>query len=164
MAAPARTRDAGYQNRSQPPNKSTSKEKKEEDETSTGSDSSDSSDSESDEDSDQKAGPALNQDVEAKSIEQTTPARAEGRVCKFFAKTGRCRNGNKCHYLHEVRLTAICLSDGGLNTLCYSLSQRQRPESRPTRKQPSSGFELATSGTRPSLLAAVSQDLDILPA
>jgi hypothetical protein len=66
-------------------------------------DSSDSSDIEGDEHTVSKHDSPPNRHV-VKAIDQTTPSRAEGRICKFFAKTGRCRNGNECHYLHDVGL------------------------------------------------------------
>jgi hypothetical protein len=96
-------RDAGYQDRSQLPQKGMPKVKKEGEESPGGSGSSDSSDTDTDEDNDSKQDPPPNHHA-AKAIDQTTPSRTEGRICKFFAKTGRCRNGNKCHYMHEVCL------------------------------------------------------------
>jgi hypothetical protein len=34
--------------------------------------------------------------------EADTRSRGKQRICKFFARNGRCRNGDKCSFAHEV--------------------------------------------------------------
>ncbi|GHJ89198.1 hypothetical protein NliqN6_5600 [Naganishia liquefaciens] len=134
-ATTVRTRDAGYQNRSQPSGKESSKAKKEQgSESSSGSDTSDSSDSETDDDNDDlQADPQPSHNEKNPTSVQTASTPTASRICKFFAKTGRCRNGRKCHFVHE----------------------RQRQDTKPARKQPPSTLELNTTSNRPSLLAAL---------
>lgn len=86
-------------------NGTATKEMKQEESSSSGSESTDSGDSGSDEGSDVKPEesalrPMAQEDVR---VVQSPPSTKKGRgICKFFAKTGKCRNGPRCHFLHEV--------------------------------------------------------------
>lgn len=70
-----------------------------------GSDSSDSSDSDSDEGSDVKpeeSAPRPMAQEDVRVVQSPPSTKRERGICKFFAKTGKCRNGTRCHFLHEV--------------------------------------------------------------
>lgn len=129
--------------------------------TSSESDTDDSSDSDTDGDDDVKPdpgpGPGPTETHDSKAVQSPPTGKPQRGVCRFFAKTGRCRNGDRCHYLHEV--CWILVRDGVCLIIPFMAYQRQRQDSKPARAQPSSAFTLTTSANRPSLLAAVSFSL-----
>jgi hypothetical protein len=47
------------------------------------------------------AGDLVDDDAGARD-EADRRSRGKQRICKFFARNGKCRNGDKCSFAHEV--------------------------------------------------------------
>jgi len=91
-------------------------------------------------------------------VEQTQDQQPERALCKNFARTGKCKWGEKCHFSHKVSLFAVMQKNpcswqsvGGDNT---SVKPNAPVEKKRMPKQPP--HKRANPFDRPSMLGAVS--------
>ncbi|WVR05701.1 hypothetical protein IAU60_002725 [Kwoniella sp. DSM 27419] len=93
-------------------------------------------------------GGAIQKDAPDQVVNTKEPATASAqppKICKFFAKNGRCRNGDKCKFLHSKE---GAMSAPGGSSSTRPIEERKQPPRQPMTKR-------ANPFARPSMLGSL---------